>query len=249
MRRLSRPRWRGHGPRRVAAIPPEQQDRFVEPLGTQRSNLAHPTGTLDPRDQSGRGLAPLLDSGPLQMGHPGQLRSTEPPIHLDPHGTPAVEHRALGGIAGRALGPVPVKPLQIEQPCTESEHPPLDGARSNAGTPGGARHGSFVGERLRHGRHDDLDPGDLARQRIAGQHPLAVPARSAACERHGQRHERVECLEPALHSTASKLEITTLTASATTIGEELIACMVDNCRVVATFDIEYENHVLMTAPG
>jgi hypothetical protein len=76
-----------------------------------------------------------------------------------------------------------------------------------------------------------------------------VPASSATRERHGQRHERVGCLEPALHPTTSKLEITTLTASATTIGEELIACMVDNRRVVATFDFEYENHVLMTAPG
>ena len=183
------------------------------------------------------------------MGHPGQLRSTEPPIHLDPHGTPAVEHRALGRIAGGALGPVPVQPLQIEQPCPESEHPPLDGARSDAGASGSARQGSFIGERLHHGRHDDLDPGDFARQRVAGQHPLAVPAPSAARERHGQHDERVERLEPALHSTASKLEIPPLTASATTIGEELIACMVDNRRVVATFDFEYENHVLMTAPG
>jgi len=45
------------------------------------------------------------------------------------------------------------------------------------------------------------------------------------------------------------LEITALTASATTIGEEFIACMVDDRRVVAIFDVEYENHVLMTAPG
>ena len=134
----------------------------MEPLGAQRRNLAHPTCTLDPRDQSCCSLAPLLDGGPLQVGHPGQPRSTEPPIHLDPHGTPAMEHRALGRIAGRALGPVPVEPLQIEQPCTESEYPPLDGARSDAGTPSGAGHGSFVGECLRYGRHDDLDPGDLA---------------------------------------------------------------------------------------
>lgn len=221
----------------------------MEPVGAQRRDLAHPTRALDPRDQSCCGLAPLRDRGPLQVGHPGHLCSTEPPIHLDPHGTPAVEHRALGSIAGCALGPVPVQPLQIEQPCTESEYPPLDGARSNASAPGGARHGSFVGERLRYGRHDDLDPGDLARQRVVGQHPLAVPAPSAARERHAQHYERVEGLEPAHHSTTSKLEITTLTTSATTIGKELIACMVDNRRVVATFDVEYENHVLMTAPG
>jgi len=104
----------------------------------------------------------------LQVGHPRQLRNTEPAIYLDQHGTPAMEHRTLGRITGRALGPVPVEPLQIEQPCTESEHPPLDGARSDTGAPGGARHGSFGGESLRHGRHDDLDPGDLARQRVVG---------------------------------------------------------------------------------
>jgi hypothetical protein len=49
----------------------------VEPLGAQRSDLAHPTRTLDPRDQSCRGLAPLLDGGPLQVRHPGQPRNTE----------------------------------------------------------------------------------------------------------------------------------------------------------------------------
>ena len=86
----------------------------MEPLGAQRRDLAHPTGTLDPCDQSYRGLAPLLDGGPLQVRHPGQPRGTEPPIHLDAYGTPAMEHRALGSIAGRALGPVPVEPLQIE---------------------------------------------------------------------------------------------------------------------------------------
>lgn len=221
----------------------------MEPLGAQRCDLAHPTRTLEPRDQSCRGLAPLRDGGPLQVRHLGHPRRTEPPIHLDPHGTPAVEPRALGRIAGRALRPVPVEPLQIEQPCAESEHPPLDSARSDASAPGRARHGRFGGERLRHGRHDDFDPGDFARQRIVGQHTLAVPAPSAACECHEQRHERVGGLEPALHPTTSKLEIATLTASATTIGEELIACMVDNRRVVATFHFEYENHVLMTAPG
>jgi hypothetical protein len=45
------------------------------------------------------------------------------------------------------------------------------------------------------------------------------------------------------------LEITTLTASATTAGEEVIACRVDDRRVVAILDVEYEDHVLMTAPG
>jgi hypothetical protein len=76
-----------------------------------------------------------------------------------------------------------------------------------------------------------------------------VPAPSAARERHGKHYERIEGFEPAHHSTTSKLEITTLTVRTTTIGEELITCMVDNRRVVAIFDVEYENHVLMTAPG
>lgn len=86
----------------------------MEPLGAQRSDLVHPTGTLDPRDQSCRGLAPLLDGGPLQVCHSRQRRSTEPPMHLDPYRTPAVEHRALGRMAGRALSSMPVQPLQIE---------------------------------------------------------------------------------------------------------------------------------------
>jgi hypothetical protein len=76
-----------------------------------------------------------------------------------------------------------------------------------------------------------------------------VPATSAARERHRQDDERVGCLEPALNSTTSKLEITSLTASATTPAEDLIASAVADRGAVATLDVEYENHVLMTAPG
>ena len=221
----------------------------MEPLRPQRGDLAHPAGTLDERDQSRRGRASLLDGGSLQVRHPGRARSTEPPGHLDPHRTPAMEHRALDRIAGSTLCPVPVEPLQIEQPGAQSEYPALDGARGDASASGGAGHGSSLGERLRYSLHDHLDPGDLARQRIAGQHSLAMPTPSTARERYEQRHERVGCLEPARHPTTSKLEISPLTASAAAIGQEPIACMVDNCRVVATFNVEYENHVLMTAPG
>jgi hypothetical protein len=221
----------------------------VEPLGPQCGDFAHSANTLDERDQSLSGRAPLSDGGSLQMRHPGRLRSTEPPRHLDRHRTPAMEHRALGRIAERALCSVPVESLQIEQPGSQPEHPALDGVRGDTSASGSAGHGSALGECFCNSLHDHLDPGDLARQRIAGKHALAMPTASAARERHEQRHERVGGLEPTRDPTTSKLEISSLTASAATTGEQIIAGTVDDCRVAAMLDIEYENHVLMTAPG
>jgi hypothetical protein len=228
---------------------PEQEDRFAEPLGPERGDLAHPAGTLDETDQSCHGLVSLLDGGPPQVRHGGPARNTEPPMHLGHHCTPAMEHRGLGCIAGGALCPVAIEPLQVEQPRPESEQPPLDGACSDAGASGSAGHGRAFGECFREGLHDHLDPGDLARQRIAGQYPLAMSAPSATCEGHAQRHERVGCLEPASDPTTSKLEITPRTARAATTGEETIASTVDDRRVAAMLNVEYEHHVLMTAPG
>lgn len=74
-------------------------------------------------------------------------------------------------------------------------------------------------------------------------------ATAAARQRHRERHERVAGLEPALDPTASKLEINSATASTTAAGEDLVACAVDDRGVVAILDLEYENHVLKTAPG
>lgn len=144
-------------------MPPEQEDRLAEPLGPQCRDLAHPAGTLDETEQARHGLVPLLDGGPLQVRHGGPARNTEPAMYLGHHRTPAMKHRGLGRIAGRALCPVPIEPLQVEQPRTESEQPPLDGARSDAGASGSAGHGRALGECLRNGLHDHLDPGDLAR--------------------------------------------------------------------------------------
>jgi hypothetical protein len=79
-----------------------------------------------------------------------------------------------------------------------------------------------------------------------------VSAAATARQRHRENDERVACLEPPPDSTASQLESALVTCSArgtSTAGKKLIAGVVDGCGVAARLDVEYEDHVLMTAPG
>lgn len=144
---------------------------------------------------------------------------------------------------------MPVESLEIEGACTEPEHPAPDRARHDAALLGDARHGDSLGEHLRDRIHDDLDAGDLARQRLARQHSLAVPTTAAARQRHRQRDKRVTGLEPPLDSTASQPEVASTTRGTSAVGEDLITGAVDDRGVAARLDVEYEDHVLMTAPG
>lgn len=133
-----------------------------------RGDLARTTGTPDEFNHSRRRFAPLLGGRPMQVGHPWQRRGAKLPTELGEHRSPAVEHRALWCIAGCASRPVPVEPLEFEDPCTESENPALDGARSDADAPCDARQGNAIGECLGDGIQNDLDTGDLARSASNG---------------------------------------------------------------------------------
>jgi hypothetical protein len=75
-----------------------------------------------------------------------------------------------------------------------------------------------------------------------------VPATAAAHQRHRECQKPIACLEPPLDSIASESEIASA-ARSTTAGKELIAGTVDDRGVAARLDVEYDDHVLMTAPG
>jgi hypothetical protein len=75
---------------------------------------------------------------------------------------------------------VTIEPLKIEGACAESENPALDRGWHDTATLGNALQGNSVGKSLRNGIQNDTDAGDLARQRIARQHSLAVPTTAAA---------------------------------------------------------------------
>jgi len=79
-----------------------------------------------------------------------------------------------------------------------------------------------------------------------------VSAAATARQRHREHDERVARLQAAFDSTASQLESALVTRSACgtpTAGKNLIAGTVDGRGVAARLDVEYEDHVLMTAPG
>lgn len=221
----------------------------MEHSSALRGELARTSGALDELDQSRHRLATLLGSRPMQVCHPGQGRTAEPATELDEHRGPAVKQRALPCVAWGPTRAVSVEPLEIEESRTESQEPAPDGVCHDATMLRDTPQGNSVRHRLSDRIENDLDAGDLAGQRIEGQYALAVSATAAARQRYGERDERVACLEPALDPTASKLEINSATTSTTTAGEDLVACAVDDRGVVATLDVEYENHVLMTAPG
>jgi len=76
-----------------------------------------------------------------------------------------------------------------------------------------------------------------------------MPTTPAPRQRDRKGYERVSGLEPSRHPTASKPEIASVACRTTTAEQQLVTGGVDDCRIAARLDVEYENHVLMTAPG
>jgi hypothetical protein len=79
-----------------------------------------------------------------------------------------------------------------------------------------------------------------------------VSAAATARQRHREHDECIACLEPSFDSTASQPEgalVTRRARGTPTAGKKLIAGIVDGRSVAARLDVEYEDHVLMTAPG
>jgi len=145
-----------------------------------------------------------------------------------------------------------IQPLEVESSCAEAEDPALECLPGDADAfcDAGQRHPTE--ERVTNRIQDDLDAGDLAGQRIPGQHALAVPAAAAPRQRHGQHDVCVARLEPSLDPTASQPEsafATRGTCGTPTTGEKLVAGAVDGRGVAARLNVEYEDHVLMAAPG
>lgn len=228
---------------------PEQQDRFAEPRCAPCSHLARTTGPLDESQQLYGRFAPLLDSGPSLVGHHRQCRSTKPTTQLSGDRSPAMQQRAGRRVARSASRAVAIEPLEIEGACTESENPALERAPGDADLPGDAGHGNSARERRTHRLQDDLDTSDLAGQCIPRQHPLAVPTPPTTRQRDREGHERIAGLEPSRHPTAGKPEIASVACSATTAAQQLVTRAIDDRRIAARLDVEYEDHVLMTAPG
>lgn len=143
---------------------------------------------------------------------------------------------------------MPVERLEIEAACAQPEDPAPDRARHDAPPLRDAGLRSAAHD-LADRTEDDLDADDLARQRIAGQHALAVPAPPAARQRHLQPHAVRAGRELSLDPTARQREVAAVARGTPTAGEDFVAGALDGRRVLATFDVEYEDHVLLTAPG
>jgi len=72
---------------------------------------------------------------------------------------------------------------------------------------------------------------------------------AAPRERDLEHQGLTEKLEPALDPTPSKSQIAATARSAPTPCQQLVARYIDDGRVLARLHLEYEDHVLVTAPG
>jgi len=237
--------------RRVGPVPPEQEDRFAEHRGAQRGDRTHTTGALDQPDQAHTSLAALRHRGPAEVRRDRQRRRAERTVatQLDRHGRPPMQHGARRRIDRCVACAMPVEPIEVEGACPEAEDPAPDRASHDAPPLRDASLRSAAHDHLADRVEGHLDAEDLARQRIARQNSLAVPAALAARQRHLQRHVARAGPELSLDPTASQLEVAAAARGTPTAGEDLRAGVLDDRGILATFDIEYEDHVLMTAPG
>lgn len=160
-----------------------------------------------------------------------------------------MKQRALRRIARRLPPSMPIQPLEIEHARAEPEHPDLDGARHDACIGRDARPCNPVDERLPERLQNHVDACDLSRQRLEGQHALAMSTIATTCERDLERHRCVANVESALDSAPSKSQISAAAGRAATAGNQLVTGNIDDRGVLARLDIEYEDHVLTGGSG
>jgi len=180
--RLGSTWWRCKGTRRVGSVSTEQENGLAEPRRAERSDLVDAAGSVEERDQPRGGVAALLDERATRIRRRRRVEGAETAPQLRPDSAPAVQDRSGGQVRRRAFRPVPAQPLEVEYARPEPEDPALDRARGNPALLCDGRHRG-PGEDTRRRVHDDLDAGDLARQGIPGQHPLAMTAVTAARQR------------------------------------------------------------------
>ena len=231
-------------------MPPEQQHGLTEQRCAEGGDLAGASRTVNEPDEPGGRVAALVDGQPVRVGGGRSVRGAgSVAAELDGDRRPALEQPAHRSAGRRSSPAVPVEPLEVKRPRTEPEHPAPQRARRDPDALGDARHGCVLGENPGGGIENDLDAGDLAWQRITGEHPLAVAAVAAARERHRQGQERVGRLEPALDAAPGETDVAPSARRTAAPHKKIVAGVVDDRGVAARFDGEYEDHVLMTAPG
>ena len=160
-----------------------------------------------------------------------------------------MNQRALRRIGRCSARSVPIQTLDIQHARSEAQYPDLDRARDHARRTSDAHQRSPVDECLCDRIEDYLHAGDLSRQCLVRQHALAMQTITTARERDVENHRPVADVEPAPDAAPSKSQVAAAAQGTATPREELVTRSIDDRRVLARLDVEYENHVLVTAPG
>ena len=221
----------------------EQQDGLAEPRSAERGDLVGTAGALDESDEPRRRHEALLRGGPADISRERRIVRAGPiATELDDDRRPALEQRSRRRVGWSATCPVSLEPLKVEAACPQTERPAPDRARGDTATLGDVGHRRTIREHLGNRIEDYLDAGDLARQRVAWEYALSVPAIVAACQRHRQRREGIGRFEPTINPTASEPDILAAARGTATARKKILLGTGESGGVSARLYVEYENH-------
>jgi hypothetical protein len=145
---------------------------------------------------------------------------------------------------------MPKQAIQVERPGRDAGDPVPQRQLADADRSAG-RSEALPLPQPRESVHDDLDAGHLARQGVAGEHPLAAAAAAADRHRDGAHPEGRDRVQLA-SDTAARQARSCGGAARTPAGEKPLADRLGICEdlvVVARIHLEYVAHLLQGGLG
>jgi len=220
-----------------------------EPLRAQARRDGHAADPGDPLDAHPSRSRELGGQGPPRIETTPRRRFATLSLRLGLEAGEGHQTTTRGDVGSGEDGAVSVETIEVREPRPEPDEPQPDrqladpvclGHRGQRGTadPGGHR-----------GEHD-LDSGHLARQGIARQHPLPVPALLAPRDGDAEHEEGRRGMELPVDARLRQPHARRCTTCTAAPGHQLRrAGTGDDLLVPARVNVEYVSHVLVTALG
>lgn len=144
---------------------------------------------------------------------------------------------------------MPVEPHQVENPLHQPPDPPANAGRRDPVAAGDRRDRLALMD-LRHGSEDVPDVVGLARQRIAGQHPLPRSTASTPRQPDAQPPIARGRLQAPLHPAAGQRELVAAAPGAGATAENRVVRARQDLGIAARIDGKYVDHrVPSSGPG
>lgn len=228
---------RGHGNGRGVRCRAEQQDRLPEQLGSPPSRGEWAAERIDEVEQRrDRGLDLISRFSPRVADEREQLTLSVYPLKEGGEPSEPSPHRRPGSGLDR---PTAEQLDQVQDAAPEPRHPIADGRACDAVLPRHLRHGKPIAQARTQDSDHPHDRRGLARQRLARERALAVPAGQANPETSLEDLLAQRALEPC----PRQLEIAPSAHRALAAGEERGGGRRDLGAVRGNVDPRYVDHV------